>query len=284
MLALQQTLPPSQPAPRAKQPPPERPHTSTPTFSPRSINFTATSSPVLLSRINLATPKLPEPMSLICGAEQVAGLARVELPRAVRRTWEAPATGPGGGCTPPQATHQLIFAAVDVHGDESPRSRAGRAGNRSQHCSLEGGDQSGERCCTLKQPYTLAALEQGGVGVQTGPSMVSCSRGMPVTPSCWLPPRAPSGPREISRLVAAAVQTSSGERTRSCVKGFDRRGMTLVWTAKLLIAKEQYFWAAHSTTSVKGEAAAERGAPRTGGHDDHRSTAYPARQTLGQEI
>ena len=36
------------------------------TLSPRSINFTATSSPVALSRISLATPKLPEPMSLIC--------------------------------------------------------------------------------------------------------------------------------------------------------------------------------------------------------------------------
>jgi hypothetical protein len=35
------------------------------TLSPRSINLTATSSPVALSRISLATPKLPEPMSLI---------------------------------------------------------------------------------------------------------------------------------------------------------------------------------------------------------------------------
>ena len=35
------------------------------TLSPRSMNLTATSSPVALSRISLATPKLPEPMSLI---------------------------------------------------------------------------------------------------------------------------------------------------------------------------------------------------------------------------
>ena len=36
------------------------------TLSPRSINLTATSSPVGLYRISLATPKLPLPISLSC--------------------------------------------------------------------------------------------------------------------------------------------------------------------------------------------------------------------------
>jgi hypothetical protein len=36
------------------------------TLSPRCMNLTATSSLVCLSRINLATPKLPLPMSRIC--------------------------------------------------------------------------------------------------------------------------------------------------------------------------------------------------------------------------
>ena len=60
--------------------------------------------------------------------------------------------------------------------------------------------------------------------------------------------------------------------------------MTWVWTTKLLFDIDKYIWAAYCTTFTKGEAAAERSAPRTGGHDDHRSAAHPARQTLGHEI
>lgn len=43
------------------------------TFSPRSMNLTATSSPVFLSRINLATPKFPLPISRICIEENLHG-------------------------------------------------------------------------------------------------------------------------------------------------------------------------------------------------------------------
>lgn len=46
---------------------------SSSTLSPRSMNFTATISPVCLSRISLATPKLPLPMSRICTAHESAG-------------------------------------------------------------------------------------------------------------------------------------------------------------------------------------------------------------------
>ena len=41
------------------------------TFSPRSMNLTATSSLVVLSRISFATPKFPLPMSRICKTEGI---------------------------------------------------------------------------------------------------------------------------------------------------------------------------------------------------------------------
>ena len=47
-------------------PPLPEPPIAAPTFSPRSMNFTATSSPLSFARHSLATPKLPEPISRIC--------------------------------------------------------------------------------------------------------------------------------------------------------------------------------------------------------------------------
>jgi hypothetical protein len=83
----------------SQQPPPStpvhHPHTPTLTRSPRSMNFTATSSLVTLLRISLATPKLPEPMSRICGVGVgVAGCRKLStggnserLPAATTGGW-----------------------------------------------------------------------------------------------------------------------------------------------------------------------------------------------------